>query len=74
MVIANLMISPSEAYVLKYAAVKYKVEQIRQNSVVGKRTFLTYYSGRSFSGLILNQGFSEFWSRDYKTFFHTQLS
>ena len=36
MVIANLMISPSEAYVLKYATVRYKVEQIRQNSVVGK--------------------------------------
>ncbi|KAL4239762.1 hypothetical protein ACF0H5_000565 [Mactra antiquata] len=34
MVIANLMISPPEAYVLKYATVKYKVEQIRQNMVV----------------------------------------
>ena len=50
MVIANLMISPSEAYVLKYAAVKYKVEQIRQNSVVGKKKCM----GRVFSGLILN--------------------
>lgn len=36
MVIANLMISPPEAYVLKYATVRYKVEQIRQNAVTGK--------------------------------------
>lgn len=36
MVIANLMISPPEAYILKHATVKYKVEQIRQNNVVGK--------------------------------------
>jgi len=42
MVIANLMISPIEAYVLKYATVKYKVEQIRQNSVVGKLHCLKY--------------------------------
>ncbi|WAR01840.1 PO210-like protein, partial [Mya arenaria] len=34
MVIANLIVSPPEAYILKFATVKYKVEQIRQNSVV----------------------------------------
>ena len=43
MVIANLMISPSEAYVLKYATVKYKVEQIRQNSVVGKNSAMQVF-------------------------------
>ncbi|KAK3608986.1 hypothetical protein CHS0354_020538 [Potamilus streckersoni] len=34
MVIANLVISPSEAYILKYATIKYIVEQIRHNSVI----------------------------------------
>ncbi|XP_052218938.1 nuclear pore membrane glycoprotein 210-like isoform X2 [Dreissena polymorpha] len=34
MVIANLMVSPPEAYVLKHATVKYKVEQIKQDSVI----------------------------------------
>ncbi|XP_060082895.1 nuclear pore membrane glycoprotein 210-like [Ylistrum balloti] len=34
MVIANLMVSPAEAYVLKYSTVKYTVELIKQNSII----------------------------------------
>lgn len=36
MVIANLMVSPTESYVLKHAEVKYKVELIKQNNIIGK--------------------------------------
>lgn len=35
-VIANLIISPAEAYILKYATIKYAVKQIKQSSVLGK--------------------------------------
>ncbi|XP_021353376.1 nuclear pore membrane glycoprotein 210-like isoform X2 [Mizuhopecten yessoensis] len=34
MVIANLMVSPAEAYVLKYSTVRYTVELIKQNSII----------------------------------------
>ena len=35
-VIANLMLSPPDAYVLKHARVKYTVELLRHNSLKGK--------------------------------------
>lgn len=35
-VIANLIISPAEAYILKYATIKYAVKQIKQSSMLGK--------------------------------------
>ena len=35
MVIANLILSPPDAYVLKHATVKYKVELLRHNSLKG---------------------------------------
>lgn len=34
--IANLIISPAEAYILKYATIKYAVKQIKQSSMLGK--------------------------------------
>ncbi|XP_053384697.1 nuclear pore membrane glycoprotein 210-like [Mercenaria mercenaria] len=52
MVIANLMISPPEAYILKYATVKYKVEQIRQNSVVAIQMPSSQYSLEVVDGTI----------------------
>ena len=36
-VIANLMLSPPDAYVLKHARVKYTVELLRHNSLKGKK-------------------------------------
>lgn len=36
MVIANLMVSPSEAYILKSADVKYKVLLLKQNTITSK--------------------------------------
>lgn len=35
-VIANLIISPAEAYILKHATIKYAVKQIKQSSMLGK--------------------------------------
>ncbi|XP_053383761.1 nuclear pore membrane glycoprotein 210-like [Mercenaria mercenaria] len=52
MVIVNLMISPPETYILKYAAVKYKVEQIRQNSVVAIQMPSSQYSLEVVDGTI----------------------
>jgi len=36
MVVANLNIKPAEAYVLKYATVKYRVELVKHTSEIGK--------------------------------------
>jgi hypothetical protein len=47
MVVANLNIKPAEAYVLKYATVKYRVELVKHTSYIGKVCYSQIQSGIS---------------------------
>jgi hypothetical protein len=52
MVVANLNIKPAEAYVLKYATVKYRVELVKHTSYIGKVCYSQIQSGISQAHII----------------------